>query len=72
MEVVKCLQYRKPVGEIFFKINLDTAESINYINFKKRGKFVNIDTTQLNVISKEVLPISKEKKKGLLDILPLI
>lgn len=68
---VKWLQYKKPIGEIRFKTNLDNESSFRVINYRKRGKY-NLDTIQLEVVSKETLPISKEKKKDLMDLLPLI
>lgn len=68
---MKWLQYKKPIGEIRFKTSFDNESSFRVINYRKRGKF-NLDTVQLEVVSKETLPISKEKKKDLMDLLPLI
>lgn len=68
---VKWLQFRKPIGEIYFKTDIDSESPFNVISFKKRGKY-NLDNVQLEPVSKETLPITKEKKKDLLDLLPLI
>lgn len=67
---VKWLQFRKCFGEMYFKTDLDSETPFKVMNFK-RGRNC-FDNVRLEAVSKEVLPISKEKKKDLMDLLPLI
>lgn len=68
---VKWLQYKKPAGEIRFKTDIDIESPFEILNIKKRGK-CKLANTKLQVVSTHALPISKEKKKDLMDLLPLI
>ena len=68
----KCqwLQYKKPVGVLQYKENLEEDEDFFSVDFRRRGK----EDGQL-VINQEYtapLPINKEKKKDIISLFPLI
>lgn len=71
---MKWLQYKKPIEETCFKTNFNNESSFRIINYRKRGK-CNLNNLQLEVVSRQNLkerPINKDKRKDLMDLLPLI
>ncbi|XP_050513869.1 uncharacterized protein LOC126889549 [Diabrotica virgifera virgifera] len=67
---VQWFQYNNQIGILKYKHGLDVSNPFKSVNFRRRGKRVVPST--LPQITDKLLPISKEKKKDLLDLLPLI
>lgn len=68
---VRWLRFTKEHGIVQYKNSLDDEEEFKTLNVRRRG----INTIELDSVSKSYLgpiKISKEKKKDLLDVLPLI
>lgn len=67
---VKWLRYTKTPGEISFKTSLQNDEPFKFLCLLRRGK-PNPDLRPQKLYN-DTLPISKEKKKDLISLLPLI
>lgn len=63
------LRYEKEFGVISYKDTLCTDSPFSIFNLKRRGSSI---PDNIPIISIQPLPISKEKKKDLIDLLPLI
>lgn len=67
---VKWFRYTKDTGNIFFKTSLNEEDPFRTICVARRGQ------TEVQLVPKKLyqntLPVSKEKKSDILDLLPLI
>lgn len=68
---VRWLSYSKDEGILYYKEYLDESE-FKQVSFRRRGKSGNIRDTQLKRRYSEMVAISEEKKKDLIDLLPLV
>lgn len=63
------IRYTKKYGTIFFKNSLEDSESFKEINFARRGR---PGVIELKKKYQGPVPIAEEKKKHLLELLPLL
>ena len=63
--------YQRPIGILLYKGSLSNEEEFQQVDMKRRGQD-NPDLTHVNKEYHSLLPISKEKKKDLIDLLPLV
>lgn len=68
---IKWLRFTKEFGTILFKTTLSEDETFKTINLKRRG-INSIKLTDLKQCYSQQIIISKNKKKDLLDMLPLV
>lgn len=69
----KCqwFKYDDNFGQIAFKRSLDLNEEFECISLRRHGKLRNKDV-EVERAYNQMVPITKEKKKDLIDLLPLI
>lgn len=67
---VQWLQYDGDIGIIKYKHSLDIMTPFKTLNFRRRGKHT--IPNELPHITDETVPISRQKKQDLLQLLPLI
>lgn len=69
-KIVKLLKFTKDVDIVLFKETLNTSKDFKTMNVRRRGQSRNL--VQLPVSYQGPTPISCQKNKDLLDVLPLV